>query len=567
MKSKLSPFFNNLFLFFILVFFSGCVNHNHYQRIDYSESKNQLQDQDLDLILSSTLSHNDLSHKKYSIIVHSNDEMKVLVNPKIENDERLTFSGLTSLTSGQYLKYSASLIKDFNRIGIDHMDDHKQIHLFVDSSNLDAENGIDISKIWKVETLDRFNKTRLRVFGVVFGGGVNAVTALLLATVAVVGLVYFATAAAVAIICGCPDVYIGDHFEGNLYPGATNPGLEKSDYIIIGSEIPPSEPLVVTLANNKNEHLYTNKLGLITVDHPYESTILTTQNGEIHSIKNLVGPYSALSENMEVSHILSEKDEQFYSFNDGVGDDELNSISLWFEKPKDKIEGKLVLNVKNTDWQTTIFSEVSGLLGDKYQSWYDKKWEETKEGKMMNLSGQGVFLEVYIKNGKTWKLIDQIKTVGAQSSRDVLVTLDLTEHDTEELEIKLSSGFMFWELDFVGVDYSEDVSMEINYVDPIAAVDTHGDNYLAEILDDDHLYLEQIEEGHNVDVTFPAFNGKSDLETTLILNGVGHYRLLDTYVGNTQYLELLKLKRPGGVSKYSKKRFEELLEDYVALKR
>ncbi len=66
------------------------------------------------------------------------------------------------------------------------------------------------------------------------------------------------------------------------------------------------------------------------------------------------------------------------------------------------------------------------------------------------------------KNG-VWKEVENLPSVGPLSYRDLGIQLDLEGIDEEVVEIKLETGYMFWEVDYVGIDYSVDLPYEIKY--------------------------------------------------------------------------------------------------------
>ena len=89
-------------------------------------------------------------------------------------------------------------------------------------------------------------------------------------------------------------------------------------------------------------------------------------------------------------------------------------------------------------------------------------------------------LEVSVKTTKGWQKITDITTIGPVATRKVVVPIDLT--DTNVLyEIRLSSGFMFWEIDYAAIDFSEDKNFPIETVSPFIATDETGKNVLSSL--------------------------------------------------------------------------------------
>ena len=543
----------HLLLFSLILVFTGCINHNHYQKISYSVDENSISKAQLQHSIQMGLT--DINNQFY-YVVHKGNQSWHLKDPKFEN-ELLTFSRLDPLGVVHAHYYQRAQKKEFNRIDQrwDAGEEYRQIHLFVD--DFTPSEGIHLSSITTFETLTQFQHRKFSVFGskaTAIGGSI--VGGIMIGA----GVIAVATVSFITIVCACPYIYIGDDFQGNLFSGAINPSLERSDHLLIKSSQDPSVPVIMRIENKKNEHNYTNQLGLVVIDHPFDVSIMTTPSGDIHSISELHKPIEAFSENYNQLDNLITNDEQAYLFDDGAAGDHLNALNVVFNKPDNTTSGKLVVNVKNSDWYSLVFHEVCGLMGDKFEGWYDKKWEESKSEPTMDMSQQGVYLDVYLMNKGDWVFVDQIKTKGSQASRDILVPLDLTHHDGDRVELMFKSGFKFWDIDYVGMDFSENEPFTVSYIQPISAEDEAGVDYLSSLLSDDDSYMEQTEEGHNVEVIFPLLEQHEGSDQTLILSGKGYYKRLNVYEGKTHYVKLLKLKRTGGISQFSKKKYDEVYE-------
>ena len=76
-----------------------------------------------------------------------------------------------------------------------------------------------------------------------------------------------------------------------------------------------------------------------------------------------------------------------------------------------------------------------------------------------------------MKQKNTWKLVDRIHTVGPLASRDILIPIDLENHEDERVELKIETGFMFWETDYVGMDFSTQAVLQTHHLSPTSADD------------------------------------------------------------------------------------------------
>ena len=103
--------------------------------------------------------------------------------------------------------------------------------------------------------------------------------------------------------------------------------------------------------------------------------------------------------------------------------------------------------------------------------------------------GSKASLAVEIKTNEGWKKITDITTIGPLAPREIIVPLDLSKTTGSLIEIRLSSGFMFWEVDYAGIDYSSDKEFQVETIQPSVAIDETGKNVLFQLIKKNLLFF------------------------------------------------------------------------------
>lgn len=78
-------------------------------------------------------------------------------------------------------------------------------------------------------------------------------------------------------------------------------------------------------------------------------------------------------------------------------------------------------------------------------------------------------ISVYVKKNNRWQFVDEIMTVGPLAFRDFVVPIDLSGISGNKVEVKFETGFMFWELDAVAMEFSSDLVRDVEIVKPTLA--------------------------------------------------------------------------------------------------
>jgi len=182
------------------------------------------------------------------------------------------------------------------------------------------------------------------------------------------------------------------------------------------------------------------------------------------------------------------------------------------------------------------------------------------------MKDQGVLLEIFVKQKGDWKLIESLNTVGPLAYRDIVVPVDLKGNTSESLEIMLRCGFMFWEVDKVAADFSENLPLIKTKLAPISAVDQDGKEVSELLSKNDDQYLVQPNIGDQVYVSFKSYNkAKEGTKTTVFLENSGYYEYIRNYSGKPDKLELMTFRNPGVFTSFSKDNYFEFIFGSQAL--
>lgn len=156
-------------------------------------------------------------------------------------------------------------------------------------------------------------------------------------------------------------------------------------------------------------------------------------------------------------------------------------------------------------------------------------------------------------------MIDEIDLIGETNFNSIVVPLKITA-GSKLLDLRLRTGFMFWELDYAAIDYSPEVKIETQVLKPVAAKGDKGQDYLQQLSYDDNSYMEHLGEKASTSVTFTNLLLNPALQRTIILRSKGYYTSKEEFTGKTYRKELKKFKNPGELSKFSQSLYNDLYE-------
>lgn len=191
-----------------------------------------------------------------------------------------------------------------------------------------------------------------------------------------------------------------------------------------------------------------------------------------------------------------------------------------------------------------------------YYNTFQKEQQEVSIDSIKNWTeGQNIPLSVYLKTNKGWELIEKINTVGPMAMRNLVVPIHLKGIDQDKIQIKLESGFMFWEVDYVGMDFSENVDLQSQYISPSKAIDQTGKDVTELLINQDKNSLIQPNIGDAVVVSFAVEKPKPELVQSVFLKNRGYYNYIRNYKGIPDFEKLKSFRIDNTFTKYSEKAY------------
>jgi len=295
---------------------------------------------------------------------------------------------------------------------------------------------LHLDKINKIEVLqhDKKRTTNSYVLGAV-GYTVGAMI--------VAGLIILATKSS------CPFVaaYDGNDFslQGEIYGGAIYPQLSRLDYLPLKMTPLTDGSLQIKITNELKEKQFTDFARLWKITHPQKSKIMTDEKGNLFSITDPQSPVAAtLNGNKDVlPALLKSADYNLIYMDDSSKADALNEVFLKFKKPVNTEKSKLVLSIKNSYWLDLLYGELAKGFGKYYSTYMNQQKKKPAEELLKWVKEQQLPLAISVKTDNGWQKAVSITTIGPLAFRETAVEVDLSAVNSDEVEIKLSSGFMF----------------------------------------------------------------------------------------------------------------------------
>jgi hypothetical protein len=386
---------------------------------------------------------------------------------------------------------------------------------------------------------------------------INTVFSALGITASVLGLIMVI---ALATKSSCPFVsgYDGEEFklQGEIYGGAIYPALKRDDYLPLHLK-PLNGKLQVKISNELQERQYTDIAELWTIVHEPEVKVIPDEQGNLYSVAKGQTPVSATVDGHDVLTQVSEKDENYFGFNNEK-ESGISRLEVTFPKSVEAISGKLVLHVKNSYWLDYIYGELIQHMGRYFNKWSKLQKNKSAEQLIKWKNEQAIPLTIELKTPTGWKEVTTLTTVGPVAYREMAIPVDLTKIEGPEVTVRLSSGFMFWELDRVAIDYTPAHAYTIRKSVAVTATDELGKDVKSVLSTYDNTFLEQPVPGNVATLSFepqPVDKGKS---VSYVLHTNGYYEHVRSFKGMADIKFLKKFKEPLALSRFSMQRFHQI---------
>lgn len=486
------------------------------------------------------------SANKY-VILHSGSKTMHLASIVVDNDKQ-QLTAVTKSLDADHTNYVTSPGNSVYRYNKSKGNPTYEVHFYSNEAIDMSENAAVVLPFSKIE--------KIEVYDAATGHSAFMTAAGIAGALVLVGVIVALTKSS------CPFVYSNDGenyvFEGELYPGAIREKLERDDYMLLLNLKPKDGLYSIKVSNELKEIQYTNLLNLVEISHSKNLRVLLDSKGNAHTISQLNAPSKLMVNELPADlKPFMENDNIAYQFNENMAnEEELNNVVLEFEKPKNVVSGKLVLTARNSYWLDYMYGKFNEKMGT-YFNQFQKNQESVSSGKSMEwMLNQGILLGIYVKNSSGWQLVTYENVTGPLAKRELVVPIEFERSGESKISIKLESGFMFWEIDCAGIDYSENQPIQISYLKPVQAFDEDGNNVTGELLNVDDKYLLQSKIGSVTTIDFNA----SELETattttTVFLKNRGYYKYIRDYKGKPDFAELKTFREKGAFTRFSKESY------------
>lgn len=436
-----------------------------------------------------------------------------------------------------------------------------EVHLYLkpgDSLNY-GNYVLDLNKVDKIEIIEK-DQGRTISNHLIVGIGVTLGVFLL------VGIIAIATKSS----CPFVSAYDGKDFtlQGEIYGGAIYPQLARHDYLALRMNPLDDGTLQIKITNELKERQYTDLAELWVVTHDNNSKVFADESGNLYSI---AAPQQAIKVLLNNTRDLTEAlvaadDNKIIYMDDTATVHAANEVYIKFNKPSHASKGKLMLTLKNSYFLDLLYGRLAEGFGNYYATYIKDQGKKPATELLKWVSEQQIPLTVSVKTTNGWKKITEITTVGPLSNRNMVVPIDL-EDEAFFTEIKLSAGFMFWEIDQAAIDYGVDANFSVQKCKPITAVDEVGKNVTDLLLTADARYLEQPQIGNCATIAFKPSETKikKGLSRSYFLHAKGYYEHIRNFNNRPDIEFLQQFKNPGAFPSFGLEVYKKMSKDQLSL--
>ena len=294
------------------------------------------------------------------------------------------------------------------------------------------------------------------------------------------------------------------------------------------------------------------------LEHDTTETALFDKYGKYHSITEPQAPQMAVTTSgANITSLLSTGNNESYMFDDLRKNQSLSHITLNFAKPEGVSDAKLIIRAKGSLWLDYVYGEFTKLFGEDFDTWSEKQRKENPEVLKKRRKDHHIAIEVSLNCKNSWRHVDYFELVGPLGdARDMVMPIDVSEVEGNEITIKLETGFLFWELDYASMDFTPDHPIRQQVVKASTAIDEMSVDVGKLLNREDQQYLEQLEVGNFVELNFPAPEFDPGKKYSVFLHAKGYYEHIRQFEGRPNYGKLLTFYIPGRFPDYSRELYE-----------
>ncbi len=430
-----------------------------------------------------------------------------------------------------------------------------EVHFYIpyDSSiKVPSSYTLSLDKVQKIEVIekDKPRTTSSYILGAIgYTLGAMAVAAIIIA----------------ATKSSCPFVSADDgnsfSIQGEIYGGAIYPQLAKHDYLPLKLAPTADGAYHIKISNELKEIQYTDLAELWVIEHQPKTKVLAGTNGELYSISDPQAPIEASLRyhNDALKNIAEANDLHMQYFDDSASKNGTNDLMVTFHKPEQAKQAKLLLTLKNSYFLDYLYGELAKGFGKYYASYIKKQHKKTAAELLKWVSEQKIPLEISIKTAEGWKKVQELNTIGPLATREVVIPIDLSGITSKELQLRLSSGFMFWEIDAMAIDYSSNTDFAVEKLSLAQATDEKGKDIRSLINSEDGQYLAQPEIGNVATLEYKAGKKKEGMAYSYVFHTKGYYQHIRNFTGKADIKFLKQFTKPNAFPLYGIESYKQKL--------
>ena len=435
-----------------------------------------------------------------------------------------------------------------------------EVHIYTaDTSRVDTSSlyTFPLSDVKKIEIIeyDKKKSNKNTAEAIIFTAVGAALVAVLIAAAAYTPPAPQPT----PTVSSCPYISSFDganyNLQGEIYSASIFQSLQKDDYLPLQIKS-INDNYSIQISNELKEIQHTDFADLMVVEHEKNVILLVNPDGRIFSVSNPQAPETAtLNNHIDVRNELLSKDNNNCVFKDDNGVRAAEDLFVTFQNDLKSKKGKLILSGKTSSWVNYLYGEFTKGFGSYYDKWI-KEQDKKPAAELEKWSNeQNIPLTISIKTPGGWKEVQKLKAVGPLLDRDMVIPVDLPVNGPAEF--KISSGYLFWELDYAAIDYTPDADFTVNRIKPFEALDEKGTDVLYDIASPDKQYLVQPDIGNATIVKYKSIAPREGMTQTFFLHSSGYYTHIRHYKGSPKVAFLKSFEQPGALAAFSRQKFAE----------
>ena len=370
----------------------------------------------------------------------------------------------------------------------------------------------------------------------------------------------------IAVACSCPAIYVENPgevvFKGDIYAGSTHPQLERHDWLPLPGFQPGDNEYRLRMVNEESEIQHINLVELVVADHAPGVMVLFDKYGRLQTVSQPETPVSATDlAGRDVRSAIVQSDSLVYSGNpDNDNERAEDGLILSFRRPQSARQARLVIRGNSSPWLAyshELLQRNLGVYGPHIRQKFLKK--DSADLQQWALR-QNIPLSVWIETtaGK-WEKADFFSLIGPKAPRYDALSLDLSKVQGDQVRIKLSTGFRFWEIDYVALDFSDHAAVQIQTLPLLSATDRQGLDLADDLRNDDGRYYQQTQLHEEARLRFTAPPLAAGASRTILLHAKGYYQIVRPAAEGKPGLRFLRrFKRNDAFPQYSRDQWRAL---------